>query len=83
MPPLFTDKGKIMDKLLSILKDNQLSGEQIMALLESIAQNPIMAVSTIQQLDLPFEQSQQAILLLMQHTKFIQQAVNQLDISYL
>jgi len=71
-----------MNPILVILKENNISDEQINELFEVLTQNPLAAMATLGQLGLPQEKLQLLMGQVMQNPALIKEAVNELGLDF-
>lgn len=68
-----------MNPILAMLKENNISNEQINELFQTLTQNPLAAMATLAQLGLPQDKMQMVLAQVMQNPALIKQAVEELD----
>lgn len=71
-----------MNPIIAMLKENNISDEQINEVFHALTQNPLAAMMTIGQLGLPQEQLQQLMGQVMQNPELIKQAVEELGLDF-
>ncbi|MGR3044293.1 DUF2999 family protein [Vibrio vulnificus] len=71
-----------MNPILAMLKENNISDEQINELFQTLTQNPLAAMATIAQLGLPQEQLQMLMAQVMQNPALIKEAVEELGLDF-
>ncbi|KJY81801.1 hypothetical protein TW81_15720 [Vibrio galatheae] len=71
-----------MNPILAMLKENNISDEQIRELFQTLTQNPLAAMATIGQLGLPQEQLQMLMGQVMQNPALIKEAVEELGLDF-
>ncbi|QFU24562.1 DUF2999 domain-containing protein [Shewanella eurypsychrophilus] len=71
-----------MNPILAILKENNISDEQIAGLFQTLTENPIAAMATIGQLGLPPEKLQQLMGQVMQNPALLKEAVVELGLDF-
>lgn len=71
-----------MNPILSILKEHQVSDEQIASLFQTLTENPMMAMATVGQLGIAPEKLQQLMGLIMQNPGLIKEAVEELGLDF-
>ncbi|MBF9003103.1 MULTISPECIES: DUF2999 family protein [Vibrio] len=71
-----------MNPIIAMLKENNISDQQIKELFEALTQNPLAAMATIGQLGLPQEQLQALMGQVMQNPALIKDAVNELGLDF-
>ena len=71
-----------MNPVIAILKEHDVSDEQIKAVFQALTENPIMAMTTVQQLGIPQEKLQALMMMLMQNPGLIEEAVNELGLDF-
>ncbi len=76
------DKGSEMNPIIAMLKENNISDEQISEIFEVLTQNPLAAMATISQLGLPQEQLQALMGQVMQNPALIKEAVEELGLDF-
>ncbi len=75
-------KGRVMNPILAILKESNISDEQIRELFETLTQNPLAAMATIGQLGLPQDKLQLLMGQVMQNPALIKEAVEELGLDF-
>jgi len=70
-----------MNPILAMLKENNISDEQINELFQALTQNPIAAMATISQLGLPQDKLQLLMGQVMQNPALIKEAVEELGLD--
>ncbi|MEI5637817.1 MULTISPECIES: DUF2999 family protein [unclassified Pseudoalteromonas] len=71
-----------MNPIIALLKEHDISDEQIQTVFGQLTENPMMAMGTIQQLGIPPEKLQQLMALVMQNPALIKEAVDELGLDY-
>ena len=71
-----------MNPILAILKEHNISDAQVAELFQTLTENPLMAMGTIQQLGIPPEKLQALMMLLMQNPELIKEAVTELGLDF-
>lgn len=71
-----------MNPILAMLKENNISDEQINELFQALTQNPLAAMATISQLGLPQDQLQALMAQVMQNPVLIKEAVEELGLDF-
>ncbi|ESP94158.1 MULTISPECIES: DUF2999 family protein [Pseudoalteromonas] len=71
-----------MNPIISLLKEHNISDEQIKEVFQALTENPLMAMATVQQLAIPPEKLQQLMGLVMQNPGLIKEAVAELGLDY-
>ncbi len=72
----------MMNPIIALLKENNISDAQICELFETMTQNPLAAMATISQLGLPQEQLQLLMGQVMQNPALIKEAVDELGLDF-
>ncbi|OLQ86839.1 hypothetical protein BIY21_17750 [Vibrio ponticus] len=71
-----------MNPIIALLKENNISDEQISAIFETLTQNPLAAMATIAQLGLPQDKLQMLMAQVMQNPALIKEAVDELGLDF-
>ncbi|PWI32597.1 hypothetical protein DI392_14340 [Vibrio albus] len=71
-----------MNPILAMLKENNISNEQVSELFQALTQNPLAAMATISQLGLPQESLQALMGQVMQNPALIEDAVKELGLDF-
>ncbi|GIU30872.1 MULTISPECIES: DUF2999 family protein [unclassified Shewanella] len=71
-----------MNPIIAILKEHNVSDEQITSLFQTLTENPMMAMATIGQLGIAPEKLQQLMGLVMQNPALIKEAVEELGLDF-
>lgn len=71
-----------MNPILAMLKENNISNEQINELFQTLTQNPLAAMATLAQLCLPQDKMQMVLAQVMQNPALIKQAVEELGLDF-
>lgn len=71
-----------MNPIIALLKENNISDEQISEVFQALTQNPLAAMATIGQLGLPQEQLQLLMGQVMQNPALIKEAVEELGLDF-
>jgi len=71
-----------MNPIIAMLKENNISDQQICELFEVLTQNPLAAMATISQLGLPQDKLQLLMGQVMQNPALIKEAVNELGLDF-
>ena len=71
-----------MNPILALLKEHNISDEQINELFQALTENPLMAMGILGQLGIPPEKLQQLMGLVMQQPTLIKQAVEELGLDF-
>ncbi|MFM2587254.1 DUF2999 family protein [Vibrio sp. TBV020] len=71
-----------MNPILALLKENNVSDEQINELFQTLTQNPLAAMATIGQLGLPQDKLQLLMGQVMQNPALIKEAVEELGLDF-
>ncbi|GEM76750.1 DUF2999 family protein [Vibrio sagamiensis] len=71
-----------MNPIIAMLKDNNISDEQIQTIFHTLTQNPLAAMATISQLGLPQDKLQSLMTQVMQNPALIKEAVNELGLDF-
>ncbi len=75
-------KGDAVNPIIALLKENNISNEQISELFQTLTQNPLAAMATIGQLGLPPEKLQLLMGQVMQNPALIKEAVEELGLDF-
>ncbi len=71
-----------MNPIIAMLKESNISDEQINQLFQTLTQNPLAAMATIGQLGLPQDKLQLLMGQVMQNPALIKQAVEELGLDF-
>ncbi|EKO3497588.1 DUF2999 family protein [Vibrio fluvialis] len=71
-----------MNPILALLKENNISDQQIGELFQALTQNPLAAMMNISQLGLPQEKLQLLMGQVMQNPALIKEAVEELGLDF-
>lgn len=71
-----------MNPIIAMLKENNISDEQISEVFQALTQNPLAAMVTVGQLGLPQEQLQLLMAQVMQNPTLIKEAVEELGLDF-
>lgn len=71
-----------MNPIIQLLKDNNISDEQITVVFNELTQNPLMAMATIGSLGIPQEQLQPVMMQVMTNPSLIKEAVEELGLDF-
>ncbi|GAK88101.1 hypothetical protein JCM19238_5715 [Vibrio ponticus] len=71
-----------MNPIIALLKENNISDEQISEIFETLTQNPLAAMATIAQLGLPQDKLQMLMAQVMQNPALIKEAVDELGLDF-
>jgi len=71
-----------MNPIIQLLKDANISDEQIKDIFQSLTENPIMAMTTIGQLGIPPEKLQPVMMQVMTNPELIKEAVEELGLDF-
>ncbi|MFA0011719.1 DUF2999 family protein [Vibrio lentus] len=71
-----------MNPILAMLKENNISDEQISEIFKTLTENPLAAVATISQLGLPQDKLQMLMGQVMQNPALIKEAVEELGLDF-
>ncbi|MEZ8038408.1 DUF2999 family protein [Vibrio sp. 1F263] len=71
-----------MNPILAMLKENNISDEQISEIFKTLTENPLAAMATISQLGLPQDKLQMLMGQVMQNPALIKEAVEELDLDF-
>lgn len=71
-----------MNPIIAMLKENNISDQQINELFEVLTQNPLAAMATISQLGLPQDKLQLLMGQVMQNPTLIKEAVEELGLDF-
>ncbi len=71
-----------MNPILQLLKEANISDEQIRSIFEELTTNPLMAMATIGQLGIAPEKLQPVMTQVMMNPDLIKQAVDELGLDY-
>ncbi|MGB1198377.1 MAG: DUF2999 family protein [Thalassotalea sp.] len=71
-----------MNPVIAILKEHNVSDEKIKEVFQALTDNPIMAMSVVQQLGIPPEKLNALMMLLMQNPDLIKEAVDELGLDF-
>ena len=71
-----------MNPIIQLLKDNNISDEQIAVVFNELTQNPLMAMATIGSLGIPQEQLQPVMMQVMTNPGLIKEAVEELGLDF-
>ncbi|TLE18448.1 DUF2999 family protein [Vibrio cholerae] len=71
-----------MNPILAMLKENNISNEQINELFQTLTQNPLAAMATLAQLGFPQDKMQMVLAQVMQNPALIKQAVEELGLDF-
>ncbi|NVD08480.1 DUF2999 family protein [Vibrio sp. JPW-9-11-11] len=71
-----------MNPIIAMLKENNISDEQINQLFQTLTENPLAAMATISQLGLPQDKLQLLMGQVMQNPALIKQAVEELGLDF-
>ena len=75
-------KGSLMNPILAILKEHNISDAQISELFQTLTENPLMAMGVVSQLGIPQDKLQQLMGLVMQNPALIKEAVEELGLDF-
>lgn len=70
-----------MNPILSLLKENNISDEQINDLFKTLTENPLGAMVTLSQLGLPQDKLQAVMTQVMQNPAILEEAVQELGLD--
>ncbi|KMT65781.1 DUF2999 family protein [Catenovulum maritimum] len=71
-----------MNPIIQTLKEHNIGEEKIAELFQTLTQNPMMAMGTIQSLGLPPEKLQGLMMMVMSNPDLIKQAVEELGLDF-
>ncbi|WP_368085601.1 DUF2999 family protein [Vibrio splendidus] len=71
-----------MNPILAMLKENNISDEQISEIFKTLTENPLAAIATISQLGLPQDKLQMLMGQVMQNPALIKEAVEELGLDF-
>ncbi|MFA9385808.1 MAG: DUF2999 family protein [Vibrio cyclitrophicus] len=71
-----------MNPILAMLKENNISDEQISDIFKTLTENPLAAMATISQLGLPQDKLQMLMGQVMQNPALIKEAVEELGLDF-
>lgn len=71
-----------MNPILAMLKENNISDEQISEIFKTLTENPLAAMATISQLGLPQDKLQMLMGQVMQNPALIKEAVEELGLDF-
>jgi len=71
-----------MNPILAILKEHNVSEAQTSEIFKALTENPLMAMTTVQQLGIPAEKLQSLMMLLMQNPALIKEATEELGLDF-
>ncbi|KPA51890.1 DUF2999 family protein [Photobacterium lucens] len=71
-----------MNPIIALLKENNISDEQINEIFLTLTQNPLAAMTTISQLGLPQDKLQALMAQVMQNPILIKEAVEELGLDF-
>ena len=71
-----------MNPIIALLKENNISDEQINEIFHTLTQNPLAAMATISQLGLPQDKLQMLMAQVMQKPALIKEAVDELGLDF-
>lgn len=71
-----------MNPILALLKEHNVSDAQTQSVFQALTENPLMAMTTVQELGIPQEKLQSLMMLLMQQPQLIKEAVNELGLDF-
>lgn len=71
-----------MNPIIKLLKDAQISDDNIAAIFKELTENPLMAMNTIAQLGLPQDKLQAVMMQVMAAPELIKQAVEELGLDF-
>jgi len=71
-----------MNPILAILKEHNVSDQKVTSLFEALTDNPMMALSLIQQLGIPPEQLKQLMATIMANPELIKEATDELGLDF-
>ncbi|SEL44840.1 Protein of unknown function [Colwellia chukchiensis] len=71
-----------MNPIIAILKEHNISDQQIKDVFQALTENPIMAMTTVQQLGIPQDKLQALMMMLMQNPDLIKEAVDELGLDF-
>ncbi|MFB9136284.1 DUF2999 family protein [Vibrio olivae] len=71
-----------MNPIIAMLKENNISDQQIHDIFQALTQNPLAAMATISQLGLPQEDLQKLMGQVMQNPALIKEAVDELGLDF-
>ncbi|WP_299692135.1 DUF2999 family protein [uncultured Vibrio sp.] len=71
-----------MNPILALLKENNISDQQINELFKTLTENPLAAMATISQLGLPQDKLQMLMGQVMQNPALIKEAVEELGLDF-
>ena len=71
-----------MNPILAMLKENNISDAQISELFQTLTENPLAAMATINQLGLPQDKLQMLMGQVMQNPALIKEAVEELGLDF-
>ncbi|MDN3610235.1 DUF2999 family protein [Vibrio ostreicida] len=71
-----------MNPIIAMLRENNISDEQINEIFQTLTQNPLAAMGTISQLGLPQDKLQMLMGQVMQNPALIKEAVEELGLDF-
>lgn len=75
-------QGHLMNPIIAILKEHNVSDTKINELFQALTENPLMAMNIVAQLGIPAEKLQQLMALVMQKPALIKEAVLELGLDF-
>jgi hypothetical protein len=79
---MFQTNEELMNPIIALLKEHNISDEQINSLFQSLTENPLMAMGTLGQLGSPPEKLQGLMMQVMQNPALIKEAVEELGLDF-
>lgn len=75
-------KVVFVNPILSLLKEQNISDAQTKAVFQALTENPLMAMSIVQELGIPADKLQSLMMLVMQQPELIKEAVDELGLDF-
>jgi hypothetical protein len=72
----------LMNPIIKMLKEQNVSEEKINELFQTLTENPLMAMAVIQQLGIPSEKLQEIMGIVMTQPNLIKEAVEELGLDF-
>jgi hypothetical protein len=71
-----------MNPILAMLRENNISDEQVNDLFQALTENPLAAMATLSQLELPQESLKLLMAQIMQNPALLEEAVKELGLDF-
>ncbi|WP_448564538.1 DUF2999 family protein [Thalassotalea ganghwensis] len=71
-----------MNPIIALLKEQNISDQQINDVFKALTENPLMAMNTIQTLGIPADKLQSLMMMVMQNPSLIKEAVEELGLDF-